>query len=543
MESSRAHKAPLGVARHNADKPTTSDSLVGLFKALKGALEDEVDDAPVTKAAAAVRSKWGVGSRYNAKGGGGGGGGGSGATQGQPEDFASSSRGQPPPSGSVAGGLNHHHHHPHQASHQQQRSMSMYMGPRAGGGGGSGDGVEVGIAPSAPPIPMTHRAIHPLFLKQLLASGMPAAPPPPTGAPPPLRAGVHGATGAPPLQHGITVADVVSGFVVPFTRVARMSLVQALSCGKVSLPWCRDARFGEQFARQFLTGRPVHGPASFFVSFSGDEVFADLVAAIMSHYGDLPESAGARAPPPVYYFLSPFAVNQHQHADPRKNPDASFEPVLQRCRALLLAGRPWHAPKAIWSAWALYEVLTAVKAGIALEVLQTDSDVDLAGIFDGMDERAHRDGGDANDDEDGGLLVSEPSAAAAATGWRAGARGGGGAGEGSGRGSAASDEGGGWRTDGAGGGGAEEDGGGAEGGRGGGRGDGNGGGDSGGDSGGGSGSGGGGVHGAADALVAETIGALDVLSAGSLGHGRVCGPGARFDHEYAIMMADGMLGV
>ncbi|KAG1677256.1 hypothetical protein FOA52_013456 [Chlamydomonas sp. UWO 241] len=229
----------------------------------------------------------------------------------------------------------------------------------------------------------------------------------------------------------------------------------------------------------------------------------------MSHYGDLPESAGARAPPPVYYFLSPFAVNQHQHADPRKNPDASFEPVLQ--------------------------------AGIALEVLQTDSDVDLAGIFDGMDERAHRDGGDANDDEDGGLLVSEPSAAAAATGWRAGARGGGGAGEGSGRGSAASDEGGGWRTDGAGGGRGDGNGGGDSGGDSGGGSDGNGGGDSGGDSGGGSGSGGGGVHGAADALVAETIGALDVLSAGSLGHGRVCGPGARFDHEYAALAVMSMV--
>lgn len=53
--------------------------------------------------------------------------------------------------------------------------------------------------------------------------------------------------------------------------------------------------------------------------------------------------------------------------------------MLGRCRALLLASRPWHRPVALRSAWALYEMLEAVSAGVDLQVLLLRSGGDGSG--------------------------------------------------------------------------------------------------------------------------------------------------------------------
>ena len=85
------------------------------------------------------------------------------------------------------------------------------------------------------------------------------------------------------------------------------------------------------------------------------------MAAILHHYAGLPEAtSGGHAP--VYYWLDAFATNKNHGPDLRKSPDASFESVVHRCRALLLACKPWAAPACLTRAWCLYECLVAINA-------------------------------------------------------------------------------------------------------------------------------------------------------------------------------------
>ncbi len=85
-----------------------------------------------------------------------------------------------------------------------------------------------------------------------------------------------------------------------------------------------------------MQSKPVFGPATFFVSTSYSHKFDELVAAIWDHYLHLPDTS-ATGYAPVYYWISAFAVNMNHSHDIRKNPDSAFEPVIHRCRALLLA--------------------------------------------------------------------------------------------------------------------------------------------------------------------------------------------------------------
>ncbi|GAX76219.1 hypothetical protein CEUSTIGMA_g3663.t1 [Chlamydomonas eustigma] len=271
--------------------------------------------------------------------------------------------------------------------------------------------VDISETPiSAPPIALASRAVHPFFLRELLRTGIPVADDPLVGnsasgpfssrntssllARVPGRSSSHAtlresstlsmaeaslAADADATPQGIpptwSMADLVNRSIKPATANAKMSYIQALICGVSKLPWCPEGRFnGEIFKGQHCQGRPVHGPATYFVCFSYAYKFEDLLAAILNHYNSLPETAGG-AYAPIHYWISAFAVNKNQGPDIRKSPDSSFETVLYRCRAVLLACKPWFAPSALTRAWCLYECLVAIHAGVELVALQLDASI------------------------------------------------------------------------------------------------------------------------------------------------------------------------
>lgn len=245
------------------------------------------------------------------------------------------------------------------------------------------------MAPSAPPIPLANRAVHPFFLREILR----------TGVSPDFRLTNHvGGTDAESgpcsnnhryaPQPNWTVNDFVAFSVKPATAASHMSFIQALVCGSLSLPWASsEGKFNGQEIPEGcpgIHGKSIYGPSTFFVSFSYADKFQDLCHAILNHYASLPESLAAAANgtlAPIYYWLSPFAVNKNHGSDIRKNPDGDPSSAIHRSRALLLACKPWFDPAALSRAWCQFELLVAVNSGVEIIVLNLERDISLNVVF------------------------------------------------------------------------------------------------------------------------------------------------------------------
>jgi hypothetical protein len=65
------------------------------------------------------------------------------------------------------------------------------------------------------------------------------------------------------------------------------------------------------------------------------------------------------SPPPALWSQTLF---QNHGVDIRKNPDCSIHLVLERCKAMLVACKPWFRPSVLSRTWCLYECMLALQA-------------------------------------------------------------------------------------------------------------------------------------------------------------------------------------
>ncbi|GFR49942.1 hypothetical protein Agub_g12049 [Astrephomene gubernaculifera] len=185
--------------------------------------------------------------------------------------------------------------------------------------------------------------------------------------------------GAPQLMLGDrSVADVVANFIKPETAGFKYNYLTGLLNGQCKV----DGVEGECFSADLherdgnteywrrATGEKIHGPVDYFVSHCWQYKLGDLVAMILQHYDELPETDGGRLYVPVFYWVDIFAVTQHFSGDFKDHPDADFPGVIRAAKGgVLFSMAPWRNPLSVRRVWCLFEALTALSINREINLL------------------------------------------------------------------------------------------------------------------------------------------------------------------------------
>jgi Tfp pilus assembly protein PilF len=120
-------------------------------------------------------------------------------------------------------------------------------------------------------------------------------------------------------------------------------------------------------------GEPFFGHINAFVSYSrrGEgAAFANLVSALEA----------VRGGETMYFFIDVLVCAQHRRKRPESCSDPTahdvqlFRHVIEHCSRLLLYATPVTGPLVLRRAWCLYEVMSALELGIAVEIVVSRAD-------------------------------------------------------------------------------------------------------------------------------------------------------------------------
>ncbi|KXZ49441.1 hypothetical protein GPECTOR_21g667 [Gonium pectorale] len=117
-------------------------------------------------------------------------------------------------------------------------------------------------------------------------------------------------------------------------------------------------------------GEKICGHVDYFVSHCWQYKLGDLVAMILQHYDELPETDGGRLYVPVFYWVDIFAVTQHFTGDFKDHPDCDFPGVIRAAKGgVLFSMAPWRNPLSVKRVWCLFEALTALSISREINLL------------------------------------------------------------------------------------------------------------------------------------------------------------------------------
>ncbi|KAG2487415.1 hypothetical protein HYH03_013983 [Edaphochlamys debaryana] len=191
--------------------------------------------------------------------------------------------------------------------------------------------------------------------------------------------GGKGLRGAPQVLLGDrSVAEVVANFVKPESAPFKAHYLAGLVTGQCRVEGVEGEAFtadvhekdgNNEFWRR-ATGERIYGHVDYFVSHCWQYKLGDLVAMILQHYDELPETDGGRLYVPVFYWVDIFAVTQHFVGDIKDHPDCDFPSVIKAARGgVLFSMAPWRNPLSVKRVWCLFEALTALSISREINLL------------------------------------------------------------------------------------------------------------------------------------------------------------------------------